>query len=513
MSYKTPIYDYRAKDGLDPENPKKKVMGYELMAEFEAIAKEITEVEGDLDGHWVEKTGDVMTGTLDTPKLVAVDILAAEINADEIHAVTFHGNGEEITDIITDQLKDVNSEGAVRDDLLIFNGTLWEATDFAFIETALTFKGGIDLTNSAEYPADQDDGDLYIANEDGVVAAEWVGIAGTSVIAGNFVGWAESKGRWYLLGDLASAAVTRVAAGLGIDVDDSVPAEPVVSIDRTEVDTWYADLAELNDLQLEVEGNTAQIEINKDNIAENKTQIEINKGGISDNKTQIDINTGDIAGNTDQIEINKGNIATNTDNIADNAAQIAINKGNIATNTGDIADTNDRIDKLALNDLTDVDAALPNRLDYLVFNGTDWESEPIAIIDTELTYQGAIDMTGAAPASPANGDLYINDTDGVVDASWGVIGGINVSAGNVVGWADKTSRWYMMGDIASGSVTDVKGGYLINVDDSVPSQPVVNFDSVEADKIYLKIDDQFWKAVTGGKVATPLETLLAIGPE
>jgi len=283
MSYKEPIYDYRAKDGLDPLDPKKKLMGYELMAEFEAIAKEITEVEGELEDHWVEKSGDVMTGTLDTPKLVAVDILAGEINADEVHAVTFHGNGEEITDIITDQLKDVNSENAVRDDLLIFNGTLWEATDFAFIETALTFKGGIDLTNSAEYPSLLSDGDLYIANADGVVAAEWLGIAGTTINAGNFVGWAESKGRWYLLGDLASASVTRVAAGLGIDVDDSVPAEPVVSIDRTEVDTWYADQTEFNELQLDVAGNSAQIDLNKNNIADIEANIgNINIGDLAD---------------------------------------------------------------------------------------------------------------------------------------------------------------------------------------------------------------------------------------
>ena len=240
-------------------------------------------------------------------------------------------------------------------------------------------------------------------------------------------------------------------------------------------------------------------------IAENAAQIEQNKQDIADNKTQIDINTGDIAGNADQIAINKGNIAGNAaqieinkGNIEGNADQIAINKGNIATNTGDIADTNDRIDKLALNDLTDVDAKTPNRNDYLVYNGTDWESEPPSLIDTELTYQGAVDMTAPAPASPSNGDLYINDTDGVVHASWGVIAGLAVNAGNVVGWADKTARWYLMGDISSGSVTDVKGGYLITVDDSVPSQPVVNFDSVEADKIYLKIEEQFWKAVTGG---------------
>ena len=191
---------------------------------------------------------------------------------------------------------------------------------------------------------------------------------------------------------------------------------------------------------------------------------------IEQNKQDIAINTGDIAGNAAQIEINKNNISTNA--------------GNISTNAGDIADTNKRIDELGLNDLTDVDAAAPNRNDYLVFNGADWESEPIALIDTELTYQGAIDMTGPAPVSPKNGDLYINDTDGVVHSSWGAIAGTTVKAGNVVGWADKTARWYLMGDIASGSVTNVQGGTAIIVNDSVPASPVVNLDKTEVDKWY-----------------------------
>ena len=291
MSYKEPKHDYRRKDGLDLGSPDKRVMGWELMEEFEAIAREVTAIGGDLEDHWVEKTGDVMTGPLETPKLTATDILAAEINADEVHAVTFHGDGEEITGIVTDQLADVNSEGAVRDDLLIFNGTLWEATDFAFIETALTFKGGLDLTNDALYPAEVSDGDLYIANESGVVAASWTGIAGTSINAGNFVGWADSKKRWFLLGDLASSAVTRVGAGTGIDVDDAVAAVPVVSIDRAEVDTWYADLADFNKLALDVQGNTNSIE-------QNRLDIDKNTGSIADIDANIgDINIGDLSQN------------------------------------------------------------------------------------------------------------------------------------------------------------------------------------------------------------------------
>ena len=48
--------------------------------------------------------------------------------------------------------------------------------------------------------------------------------------------------RWYAQ-DIATAAVMAVEPGLGIDVDDSKPAEPVVSIDRDEVDKWYEPLS------------------------------------------------------------------------------------------------------------------------------------------------------------------------------------------------------------------------------------------------------------------------------
>ena len=251
MTYKKPVHDYRTKDSLKSGNPDKKVMGYELMEDFEAIAREIDKLEGGLAGEFVEKTGDVMTGPLTTPKLTATEIVAGKVSAS-----TFHGDGEEITGIITDQLADVNSEDAERDDLLIFNGSVWEAGSLPFVETSLTFKGGLDLTDSSLYPTEISDGDLYVASEDGVVASEWTGIAGASVYTGNFVGWADSKMRWFLLGDLSSSAVTKVGAGEGIDVDDSVPAEPVVSIDRDEVDTWYADLGDFNDLTVEVDSIT-----------------------------------------------------------------------------------------------------------------------------------------------------------------------------------------------------------------------------------------------------------------
>jgi len=49
MSYWNPIYDYRVKDSLDRYDAKKRLMGYELMEEFEAIAGVFNDLKGDAD--------------------------------------------------------------------------------------------------------------------------------------------------------------------------------------------------------------------------------------------------------------------------------------------------------------------------------------------------------------------------------------------------------------------------------------------------------------------------------
>jgi len=134
-----------------------------------------------------------------------------------------------------DDLSDVSAANPSRDDLLIWNGSSWSASSLDLIETALNFKGS---TNVAQAAPAAEQGDLYVNNTKGTAAASWTGIAGTVVNAGNFIGYANS--RWYLLGEMADIGVTDVVQGLGISVDDSKPAEPVVSVDRTETDKWYA---------------------------------------------------------------------------------------------------------------------------------------------------------------------------------------------------------------------------------------------------------------------------------
>ena len=144
--------------------------------------------------------------------------------------------GNRIDNLATDDLIDVNSANAKLDQFLIHNGSQWVAEDF-HIDTELTYQGGISVVSDPAPSANN--GDLYINNEGGTVGASWTGIAGRTITPAVAVGWSTKNARWYMLGDIASAAVVRVEAGTGIDVNDAKPAEPVVSIDRTETDKWY----------------------------------------------------------------------------------------------------------------------------------------------------------------------------------------------------------------------------------------------------------------------------------
>ena len=165
---------------------------------------------------------------------------------DGIYAEVGHDHDTEYSNIAhkhkLDDLSDVFAARANRDDILRFNGSIWETEAFQLIESVLTFKGGYDLTTTA--PFWPENGDIYVANKEGVIDNSWTGLGGQNVNVGNFVGWAEENARWYLLGDLSNAAVTDVKAGTGISVNDSKPHEPVVSVDRVELNTWYAPIAD-----------------------------------------------------------------------------------------------------------------------------------------------------------------------------------------------------------------------------------------------------------------------------
>jgi len=270
MAYK-PKHDYRSKDALERGDSDKKVMGRELSEDFEAISADLKDIHQEITSD-SGQIGDIhiqVDANTESIKEINLEIdvikedieeledsivwtqgevdpdtgLGGEIkpkNDNEVQAQAFAGDGAKLTGIMLDQLADVNADPNTnaRDDLLIWNGTNWVSDEFAFIQTALRFKGAIAPT--ADAPDAPEGGDLYVFDAEGTLNASWGALSGVAVTTGKFVGYAaDSHNRWYLLGDMADTGIMNLSPGTGIDVDDSKPSEPVISIDRTEVDTWY----------------------------------------------------------------------------------------------------------------------------------------------------------------------------------------------------------------------------------------------------------------------------------
>jgi len=341
-------------------------------------------------------------------------------------------------------LSDVTAISPDLDDLIVWNGSAWEANDFKFIQTALRFKGGIAPTAAA--PTNPAGGDLYVFDANGTISSSWGDIAGREVQAGKFVGYAaDPHDRWFLLGDMAEIGVTDVGSGIGIYVDDDKPSQPVVNIDRTEVDKWY-------------EPKFAK------NTAFNK-----NFGTTSGTVAEGNHTHNYAPNNHDHEGVYEPVI---------NPKLTAFNK-NFGTTGSTVAKGNHTH---VLDDLSDVSASSPSPNDLLVWTGSSWSANNFDFIETELDFKGGINVAQPAPAAE-KGDLYVNNTKGKAAASWTGIAGTEVNAGNFIGYAN--DRWYLLGEMADIGVTDVVQGLGISVDATKPSEPVVSIDRSETDKWYL----------------------------
>ena len=268
MAYKQKNY-FEFRDSLAKGDPDKVIKGKHFDEEFGAIEKAFGEVKVDVNAEDVIGLDTLLKDKADQSaleqeiqdRIEADKLLQSQINDFEPYddgpireelgdlddkidkEIGDRGDaddalGQRIDNLTTDDLADVNSANASRDDFLIHNGTQWVAKEF-YIETELTYMGGISVVSDPAPTANN--GDLYINNEEGEVGSSWTGIDGEQINEAVAVGWSEKNGRWYMLGNIATASVKSIEAGLGIDVDnDSKPSEPVVSIDRTETDKWYA---------------------------------------------------------------------------------------------------------------------------------------------------------------------------------------------------------------------------------------------------------------------------------
>ena len=189
MAYEPNEFGY--KDGLPSGDPDKVIKGSDFDVEFNAIKEALDSVDVDVNVDDVNGLEELLSNKADQSDLDGLSAeLQQEITDREAADVALQGN---IDSLGTNDLADVSSEGAEKDQFLIHNGTQWVAEDF-HVETDLTFIAGISVSNDPAPTAEA--GDVYLNNEEGVAGESWTGIAGKLVNVANAIGWSEVKSRW-----------------------------------------------------------------------------------------------------------------------------------------------------------------------------------------------------------------------------------------------------------------------------------------------------------------------------
>jgi hypothetical protein len=105
-----------------------------------------------------------------------------------------------------------------------------DGTLHAAIPGALHYRGAIDPT-TAGAPADAAVGDVYLASATGVALASWSGIAGQPIAQGDLLLF--DGNNWSANAALGpdGAGVIRIQVAAPLSVDESDPAQPLLSVD------------------------------------------------------------------------------------------------------------------------------------------------------------------------------------------------------------------------------------------------------------------------------------------
>lgn len=188
-------------------------------------------------------------------------------------------------------------------------------------------------------------------------------------------------------------------------------------------------------------------------VTKNEGDIATNASDIAALDTRVTKNEGDISTNAGNISTNAGNIATNTSNIAKNRTDIDNNADDIKDNANEIADlkTKSGVSKITAGtnvsispadgkgDVTISADATPYNLPIASASvlggikvGANLSISGSGVLSatggggggSTITFKGAADFTGTAPANPAVGDLYLNDTKG--NGAWDGFSGVAV---------------------------------------------------------------------------------------
>jgi hypothetical protein len=111
-----------------------------------------------------------------------------------------------------------------------------DGTLHAAIPGALHYRGAIDPT-TAEAPADAAVGDVYLSSDSGVALASWSGIAGQEIAQGDLLLFDGTS--WSANAALGpdGAGVIRIQVAAPLSVDESDPAQPLLSVDPATVES------------------------------------------------------------------------------------------------------------------------------------------------------------------------------------------------------------------------------------------------------------------------------------
>jgi hypothetical protein len=129
-----------------------------------------------------------------------------------------------------------------------------DGTLHAAIPGALHYRGAIDPT-TAEAPADAAVGDVYLASATGVALASWTGIASQQVAQGDLLLF--DGNNWSANAALGpdGAGVIRIQVAPPLAIDESDPAQPLLSVDPATVESaGVLRLASGDDLTAGTEG-------------------------------------------------------------------------------------------------------------------------------------------------------------------------------------------------------------------------------------------------------------------
>jgi hypothetical protein len=105
-----------------------------------------------------------------------------------------------------------------------------DGTLHAAIQGALHYRGAIDPT-TAEAPADAAVGDVYLASASGAALVSWIGLADQEIAQGDLLLFDGSS--WSANAALGpdGAGVIRIQAAAPLSVDESDPAQPLLSVE------------------------------------------------------------------------------------------------------------------------------------------------------------------------------------------------------------------------------------------------------------------------------------------